>query len=53
MNNFTYNYKSSNEKVLELQLVMGVWMGGWLQSAFTSFWAFFEDGSQHHTKKWG
>ena len=32
---------------------MGVWMGGWPQSAFTSFWAFFEDGCQHHTKKWG
>ena len=32
---------------------MGVWMGGWPQSAFTSFWAFFEHGSQHHTKKWG
>ena len=25
-------------------------MGGGLLSAFTSFWAFFEDGSQHHTK---
>ena len=32
---------------------MGVWMGGWPQSAFTTFWAFFEHGSQHHTKKWG
>ena len=30
---------------------MGVEMGGWPQSAFTSFWAYFEDGSQHHTKK--
>ena len=32
---------------------MGAQMGGWLQSAFTSFLAFFKDGSQHHTNKWG
>ena len=36
-----------------LKSQMGVWMGGWPQSAFTSFGAFFEDGSQHHTKRWG
>ena len=32
---------------------MRVQMGGLPQSTFTSFWSFFEDGSQHQTKKCG